>query len=469
MIRKAFICLLISLAFSQECQLNVSRLSYMEENLRLNTERLLQKNIGDDNAALFIGTARAGKSTLINYIINNKLKATKGNKFESILIEKEDKHSSGPEIGSGSESKTTVPSKWKSPNLTNLIIWDTPGFGDNRGAEQDITNSYYMKFLIEKVKTLKFIVVVDFIDIISDSTHLFFTLLRHLEGIFEEAFVNIFSSISVIVSKAPETFNDYTVNHDYMKELLENQFLSSPIISLSESSRKFIHYLIDNVNHIGIFRQVKRVGELTSDVDYNIFPAIRNAVILQKTSLPNLKMSLSDKSKLCLGKVSSELQAVMKTSVKDLNAAMSKVCDKMENNLIAAINKSEKKIIQRIQEKLNSSLHIQNVIIDFNYYEYNAVFVLTYLDQIFKTNINETNLLHTIKLITFIDDLMQGEENIMTAKSALTDFILRFQSRTEEIIRETNHLIKEKEGKEAVNNITPLQEIPRNNGWFYWG
>ncbi|XP_043466855.1 uncharacterized protein LOC122501452 isoform X1 [Leptopilina heterotoma] len=470
MIRKAFICLLISLVYSQNCKLDVTRLSHLEKNLKLNTQKILEKKIGEENAALFMGTARAGKSTLINYIINNKLKATKKNQFEPILIEKADKKSSGPQIGRGSKSKTTIPSKWKSPKLPKLVLWDTPGFDDNRGNEQDITNSYYIKFLIDNLQSLKFIVVIDFDDLKNDSPNPFFTLLRHLEDIFQKDFQNIFSSISVIFAKAPEIWNNYTVDHEFIKEKLKMQFLSSSQMELSEKKKKFILYLIDNVNHTGIFRRAMRIGEVTSDVDYNIFPAIRNSVSLQRTFLQHLKVSVSDASNLCLQNIASELKTMIRVSMYNLLNAMLQVVTTMKkNDLIAIKNESyanyirtfQKKVIVIKEELSLSGNHTRTL--------YSTVEAISLMDNKFKLIIDENNILEKIKILAFIDDLLHTQV-IEDLEHYLFDILKWLHESVNETISDVDRMISDakKENNKLDNKDLKLTHTEKEISYSKW-
>ncbi|XP_043466810.1 uncharacterized protein LOC122501425 isoform X4 [Leptopilina heterotoma] len=142
MIRIVFICILIALVSSKDCELSDRTVENLQQELELSRIKLKNQTSDKEDAAICIGTARSGKSTLINYLIRNKLKGVR--KYLEFVLEKNDSNSIGPEIGSESESVTTEPSKWISTHFSNLAIWDTPGFGDTRGVKQDIINSYYI-------------------------------------------------------------------------------------------------------------------------------------------------------------------------------------------------------------------------------------------------------------------------------------------------------------------------------------
>lgn len=127
-------------------------------------------SLGDNNSSvsqgqdivIFLGNTKAGKSTLINYLIGNKLTAVREN--HKTIIQKTDANAAGPIIGSGSVSETSIPEEWHS-DLIKGEIWDCPGFGDNRSLKdedneaiaKDIINAFYIKKLLDRARSVKFI------------------------------------------------------------------------------------------------------------------------------------------------------------------------------------------------------------------------------------------------------------------------------------------------------------------------
>lgn len=135
------------------------------EQIKKNIEYGLQHIKGKDDggctsAVLFLGNSGAGKTTLINYLIGNELVVIKkGFPPKKVLDVKTPVN--GLEIGHAIESKTTLPNFWKFEHEgKKYALWDCPGFGDNRGAVQDISNAYYIKMLFEKYSNLKIILTI---------------------------------------------------------------------------------------------------------------------------------------------------------------------------------------------------------------------------------------------------------------------------------------------------------------------
>ncbi|XP_043478193.1 uncharacterized protein LOC122508738 [Leptopilina heterotoma] len=172
MIRLAIIFFLLFIIESESFQFNLEELNKLRQLFNDSDRRMEEATRGQrKNAAIVIGNGRGGKSTLINYIMGNELEANRPHTFENIKITKANNNIKGPEIGAGSLSTTTIPTKWSStrPELQNLDIWDTAGFADNRGVMQDFNNSFHLYHLTRKVENLKLILVISFNEIINDN------------------------------------------------------------------------------------------------------------------------------------------------------------------------------------------------------------------------------------------------------------------------------------------------------------
>ena len=95
-----------------------------------------------------------------------------------VIVDIEDHNRDGPKIGNKSVSETTYPSWYNTDNFG--VVWDCPGYNDNRGLTQDIANSFYIKNLFEKAASVKVLVVSDFADIYNDDITWFLDLLKVL-------------------------------------------------------------------------------------------------------------------------------------------------------------------------------------------------------------------------------------------------------------------------------------------------
>lgn len=95
-----------------------------------------QSNPRPTKVVMVVGATGAGKSTLINGMVNFILGVEHKNKFRFILICDESKQS---QAHSQTSIITAYTLYWQegSPVSYNLTIIDTPGFGDTRGIDQD--------------------------------------------------------------------------------------------------------------------------------------------------------------------------------------------------------------------------------------------------------------------------------------------------------------------------------------------
>ena len=107
-------------------------------------------------AVIVIGATASGKSTLINSLIGNNLLA-RYNKVKGTFIELAPGQK-GPIIGNTICSETTSIKFWKNKK-GDITFIDCPGFGDNRGSEQDIANAVFIKEVFAAIKQVKVLFV----------------------------------------------------------------------------------------------------------------------------------------------------------------------------------------------------------------------------------------------------------------------------------------------------------------------
>ncbi|XP_043466940.1 uncharacterized protein LOC122501497 [Leptopilina heterotoma] len=402
MITILIISLVASLINCENCDLSTNEI--MELVNYFNNVAMDYKKDFDDsrNVAICIGMARSGKSTLINYLMGNNLKMFKKSTYASKEIVKEDQ-SPGPEIGSGSESKTIEVSKWASTKIPNLDIWDTPGFGDNRGQMQDIKNAFNIYRLMHSVKSVKFILVVDFAHIIGDDTKQLTDFLNYLENLFGKMFINTFRSMAIIISKAPFRIYGEQVDLDFINHHLQRKSLSS--IKMNPISRQFINYIITNQNQVGIFRQVNTPTEI-QNIDYNIVDAIKSSHLTIDYSFEDILPTISPSSKNCLLKTRSNLQSMNQISI--LETFLVQFVEEFAQIRIntteaVATNKSEgigtEKDLNRISEILHEALEP-----GINYDR--KIRILKEIDDKIREKIEELNLLQNFKFMIFFDQCL---------------------------------------------------------------
>ncbi|XP_051170673.1 uncharacterized protein LOC127287660 [Leptopilina boulardi] len=362
----------------------------------------------NENVIICIGSPRSGKSTLINYLIGNKLIGVRDFKNNAISIVKAD-NSPGPEIGSGSTSKTTLPSRWSSINFPGLSLWDAPGFDDNRGPIQDITNAIYIYQLLQKVQSLKILLVIDINDILHDNIKPFLTVLNAVDNLFKDELNYYFRSISVIFSKV-YTFHDVPIDMEFINDLLREKILSTTNMSISENLREFVRFLVLNNQHIGFFKKAK-LGPITNEIDINIFQAIQNSKSTEKTILTKISPSISDESMLYLYEARESLSST--SSFIKLQEIVEQTLN-YHSNRVQIIDKNNNDSLNNLQIIYNDLYNIKlkihktfNVSLDFH----QKIEILQSIDPEIKSHIEKENLFEKAKFLEIIDKLLKLKES----------------------------------------------------------
>ncbi|XP_043465140.1 uncharacterized protein LOC122500323 isoform X1 [Leptopilina heterotoma] len=330
-------------------------------------------NVKYEDVAVCLGSTRSGKSTLINTLTGNRLKAERNGRDNTIEISLADGQASGPQMGITS----TVPSRWTSNTLPSMSIWDAPGFDDSKGALRDVVNAFYIFHLIRRVKSLKIILVVDINDILNDSVKPFVSVLNALENLLGDQMKSMFSSISVVFSKVPDFINDIPVNIEFITKVLREQFLSNKDIHLTTLAKGFLLYLTRNVERIALFKRVEPSKEIFVATD-NIRHAINNSTSLNNDILKKLKICIPNSSKIFLFNSRSVL-----TSKAEFIAL---------GNMLRSIYESKNDALKDIINKMSNECEIQTYLNDLKLKE----------EQIFKI-ISENSLTVKMELLKFVD------------------------------------------------------------------
>ncbi|XP_043462771.1 uncharacterized protein LOC122498859 isoform X2 [Leptopilina heterotoma] len=305
-----------------------------------------------------------------------------------------------PEIGQGPTSKTTIPTKWTSNKLSGFSIFDAPGFDDNRGPVQDITNSFHLYLLMRKVKSLKFVLVIDFGDIERDITLPFFKLLRHFENFFGDKFAMFFSSISVVFTKVPSEIDETEVDIEMIKHLLNKKAIVIKSVS-SANLNNFLDYIIKNSSHIALFRKAEGNRIDSSYIGIKIFPAISNSESVNRSVLQNIAPSVSTKSLVCMFQVKNKLTSISEfTNILEslLNLFISILSDWKHSNMTP--NTIEKRYTSFIGNLLHNSIEYEADV-------YKIIEAIKKIDSKMKNKIEEINLLPKIKIFYFVSRLLK--------------------------------------------------------------
>ncbi|XP_065667223.1 uncharacterized protein LOC136087730 [Hydra vulgaris] len=381
------------------------------ENAILDADAHLKARVKFEDIIIVLGTTKSGKSTLINFLIGNRIVAVK-QKFGKTILVKEDDKIIGPRIGIDAVSVTTLPTKWVVGNescINGLILWDAPGFSDSRGEIQDITNSFYIKTLLRGVKSAKIVLVTDFLDLYNDNVSSFVSLLESVTRIFNEDISSAFQSLVLIFNKTPSDCDEDIVNIKFLCELLTEKILKSES-NIDKNCRSIASSLIECPERIGIFRRAVLglgVERLNADIEY----AIKSATPLLNEFLRNVSPSVSEKSQTFLLR-----QKFLLAGTPDIDVLLNGLEEKYRNisrcfkNEVASADKETLELIKNeIQRKLGE---IQTIVANKGE---TLMQMLVKLQVIDKEGAGKAiavlNLMNKATIIQHIDDILKLKES----------------------------------------------------------
>ncbi|XP_043470967.1 uncharacterized protein LOC122504118 [Leptopilina heterotoma] len=406
---------------------------------------------GNGNAVVVLGRGRSGKSTLVNYLMGNHLIAYKDD--ESFLIKKYNESDVGPKIGAGSLSVTKNISKYNSKVFPGLSIWDAAGFQDNRGAVTEIENSFYLHHLVKKAEFLKIILVVYHNDIKDDNIDSFRLLLRMLESLFHSRFNEFYPSISFVLSRIPPMINNFSVGYDYINYKLNTTILSNiGTLDISTASEQFIKYLVEHNDHTAIFKTMLTAGNVTADIDLNVISSINNTYRIKKICRENVGFTISDKSKISLGYIKTELKA--KKNFVDLRT----ITDQYFNEVIEKVGKERqntsyleiiKQHFSETEKHLNASLNNLNI--------QDQIEAVKNLNNSIKEYIEKEDVLNKSILVKFIDSLLHRNETDLFVFSKTT--VLNAQANILQLINYCSLLQQELQIDEYKINLNHVKDL----------
>lgn len=476
MIRIAIILILSSLTNGYNHDKNLD-LKELHASL-LGVSLFMRERVMKDDTAIFFGNTKAGKSTLINYIINNELIGKRYSVYYPIEVIAKNE-SLGPKIGRGSLSETSMPSNWTSKLLPNLTLWDIPAFDDNRGPVRDITNSFYHYKLLKKVKSIKIVIVVDINDITQDNTQQFVSLIKSVENVFGNEFNKSFNSTTMIFTKVPKTtFDDQPIDKGYINYHLENNLLLDTGLKHFEDLKRFIRFLIDNGDRVALFKQVDTVGTVLDDIGDNIVSAIRDSECINSSSLQNIRPRISASSMLKLFHCQQISQA--KLMINDTEKVMGNKLSAKHNHLENLNNESDRNEIIEIKKNLTDDVNMidRSLMSKRNLTKKVESFIT--MDTELNVTVKQ-NLLKNVELIQTVENILNiniSQSLMFTAESALLVLSLKYKGlisladlKLGTISPGTYEgtMIKQTNLNQSITNITSLiNDLNNATDKFFW-
>jgi hypothetical protein len=160
--------------------------------------------IREATRVVVLGVTGAGKSTLLHGLANKRLLVNEDAGGTASIEVARGEMLPGFDVRGGAASVTTIPGGWYDAE-NRLVFWDCPGFGDSRGANQDIINAFAIDVILQSPAKIKVLLVAQQSEIV-DSRMI--NLMNRFEKL-SKTFQNIRDledSVSLVVTKKTARF-----------------------------------------------------------------------------------------------------------------------------------------------------------------------------------------------------------------------------------------------------------------------
>tara|TARA_B110000503_G_scaffold131974_1_gene207385 strand:- start:2385 stop:3743 length:1359 start_codon:yes stop_codon:yes gene_type:complete len=258
----------------------------------------------DDVAILVCGDTGAGKSTLVNYLLEQTPIVKPRKNTKEFLIEYENPLA---KVGSNSVSLTSVPQRY---SLVNKVYWDCPGFEDNRSGMTDIANAFSISKIGDKTKSFKVLAVIEESAFLSRKGQLFRSMINKMSKMFPDE--------KELANKIVICFTKTDKIKDYQKELIT---ISQESNNLKPEHRSFLTLIAKNERFV-LFPKPKKEGTINELCKENLVHKLEksNAItsqiapIISPSSLiemNNLQDYCNDRAKSLLFNISEEVSNLL--------------------------------------------------------------------------------------------------------------------------------------------------------------
>lgn len=302
----------------------------------------------NEEGILVVGNTGSGKSTLVHYIAANAswIESLQPEDPEAINYDVKDHYDDGPEQISSTVSRTIIP---------ELVIdhkeyawYDCPGFSDSRNSSIEIATTYFVKRVVDNIKSLKIVFVVNHGSVLKDYDRNDFdvmirhgvTLLRQME--------RYKPSVALVVSKNPSVrtlgmstteiteesainaagkfISDYRLVHKDKPESAEKMKLIDALLQVDQKGK---------YNRIGIFFRPNAVGTFDK--------------------IPKLAAGRESLRKLIFNNIE-----FTKTQPSDFGYTLSERAELDVQNMTKLVNKNITKTLSRIDKVLAKELDVRS-------------------------------------------------------------------------------------------------------------
>lgn len=269
--------------------------SFASETMALITkgQQELAKHSIKDNVIMLVGRTRAGKSLLSNHLSGVPIVGMRfaNNEFQ---FDVNSDHAPLMRVSHSNAASCTASPGVHSPAGENYTYIDAAGFGDTHGPFQDIANAFFRAKVTEKVKQLKFALVVQYSDIKEGGNNFSQTLQDLVQSLGccqdPEGAKAAAKSMVLVVTKAPSS----TSEEELKKKVAEKEEYLNFLIQMKKAEPK-------------IAKQRKKLAELKADLN-SPKPSTADIVKVLLTNYLNDNHSLSESAKTILRHVLEQSQ-----------------------------------------------------------------------------------------------------------------------------------------------------------------
>lgn len=230
------------------------KIAHMQEKFRENAALY-----ANPNKVIIIGPSGSGKSTLIHYYAKIPLLAQE-KEAGGISLNPHDLLS-GFTISHGTHVGTQAPCPWYNQENNN-VYWDCPGFGDPRGALEEIVNSVSIYQLFENSSNVRIILAIPEAKLEDDHSKGFKDLLNHIAEFFPIT-GQLEKSLYLVVTKQDR------IKPEIKLRIIRDEINSKKTGSLTPRAKELLSFLVQNTSRITSFPYPKQKG----DYQLNINPS----------------------------------------------------------------------------------------------------------------------------------------------------------------------------------------------------
>lgn len=278
---------------------------------------------------LLLGRTGVGKSTVASFLAGVPVRTLYDPIQEEVMINDEHQRISN---GSTVRSYTIVPEALVN-NKTNVVYVDCPGFDDTRGPEYDISVTYFIRKMLNSVKTVKILILLsaNAVDSNGDRND-FLILARHITALIRDV-KKYGNGMALIITKVPNELRRHRLIGDQVYIERAVRFLSgtkSALEGMRETKKREIIDLIDvileNGGRIGVLKKLDTEGLIQDDPSWKEEGQAINIIIDRNLDFIRINRSdfdyaVSAETKIYLNDLIAEKEQHIRSDVRRISAA----------------------------------------------------------------------------------------------------------------------------------------------------